>query len=62
MILDNAISALVSTVFPTVIKNVSPELRAQLASGLESLERAAKQTKSPWDDLLVALVRAVLVL
>lgn len=43
-----------------VINVASPELLKQLESWLTSLEATAKKTANPWDDVLVAMLKTVL--
>ena len=38
----------------------SPELRKMLEQWLTQLEQQAKATKNPWDDILVALLKQLL--
>ena len=43
-----------------VIPQVSPQIRDGLCSLLNELEAKAKETKNPWDDILIGLVKTIL--
>lgn len=43
-----------------IINVISPELRIGLESWLDDLDEKAKATSNPWDDMLVALLKSVL--
>lgn len=43
-----------------VLTVMSPEIKAQLRTWLDTLQTEAKKTKNPWDDLLVSLLRSLL--
>lgn len=38
---------------------LSPELRSAVLSGLSEMEAKAKETKNPWDDVFVFLLKAI---
>lgn len=43
-----------------IVGVASPELRKMLQQWLVTLEEQAKATKNPWDDILVALLKRLL--
>jgi len=43
-----------------VVTVMSPELRKGLEDWLNQLEVQAKKTENPWDDILVAMLKTVL--
>jgi len=43
-----------------IIAVASPELRKGLEEWLNTLEKQAKATDNPWDDILVAMLRTIL--
>ena len=43
-----------------VVTVASPELRAMLTEWLQTLEANAKKTANPWDDILVAMLKTLL--
>jgi len=43
-----------------IIAVASPELRKELENWLDTLERQAQATDNPWDDILVAMLRTIL--
>lgn len=43
-----------------LITGMSPEVRAELKAALDKMQEKAKQTKLPFDDIGVMLLRAVL--
>lgn len=43
-----------------VVSVASPELRKMLEEWIKGLEAQAKQTANPWDDVLVAMLKTVL--
>ena len=43
-----------------VVTVASPELRAMLTEWLQTLEANAKKTAIPWDDILVAMLKTLL--
>ena len=43
-----------------IVNTASPELRKMLQDWIDDLEKQAKQTDNPWDDILVALLKTVL--
>lgn len=43
-----------------VIGVVSPEIRTGVKELLDILEKKAKQTANPWDDILVAMLRQIM--
>ncbi len=55
--IDNSI--LFRLVF-AVIKKISPRFKDTLVSGLDKLHDAAKETKNPFDDFIVEILRDAL--
>lgn len=47
-------------VIELVIGIVSPEIRTGVVELLDKLDEKAKQTKNPWDDMLVAMLRTIM--
>ena len=43
-----------------IIAVASPELRNGLGEWLDNLEKQAAKTDNPWDDILVAMLRTIL--
>ena len=43
-----------------IISVASPELRKMIEQMLNQLEQQARATKNPWDDILVAMLKQVL--
>ena len=43
-----------------IVTVASPELRASLEEWITALEKNAKSTSNPWDDILVAMLKTVL--
>ena len=43
-----------------IIAVASPELRESLKTWLDTLEKQAAKTDNPWDDILVAMLRTIL--
>ena len=43
-----------------ILKQISPELRNALVVLIKELEKDAKATKNPWDDILVGIVKFLL--
>lgn len=43
-----------------LITGMSPEVRAEMKSGLDKMQERAKATKLPFDDIAVMLLRAIL--
>lgn len=43
-----------------IIAVASPELRKGLEDWLNTLEKQAQATDNPWDDILVAMLRTIL--
>ncbi len=43
-----------------VVTVASPELRAMLTEWLQTLEANAKKTANPWDDILVAMLKTLM--
>ena len=58
--MSSFLSSLFVKILPLLLVNVTPDLRGVLVSFLDKLEQTAKQTKSPFDDILVSVLRAVL--
>lgn len=51
---------LLMMLLPLILTVVSPQLRVFLTEILTDLETKAKQTDNPWDDMFVALLKAIL--
>ncbi len=47
-------------VFETIVQQVTPELRQLIEKFVLELEAKAKATKSPYDDIAVAILKGVL--
>lgn len=43
-----------------VVTMLSPEIRKSLETLLNQLEADAKKTANPWDDILIAMLRSLL--
>ena len=43
-----------------LVTGMSPEVRAEMKTGLDKMQEKAKATKLPFDDIGVMLLRAVL--
>ena len=43
-----------------IVAVASPELRKALKEWLDILEKRAAETPNPWDDILVAMLRTIL--
>ena len=43
-----------------ILDFISPDMQRMLGNNLSFLEKAAKETANPWDDVIVALLRALL--
>ena len=43
-----------------IVAVASPELRKALKEWLDILEKKAEETPNPWDDILVAMLRTIL--
>lgn len=56
--MDNWIADLVKQ----VLRNMSPNIRAALVNFVNMLEKDAKETKNPWDDIGVWLLKLVLLI
>jgi len=50
---------ILATVLEELLKRVSPEIRLSNRKWIQELEKSAKETKNPWDDLFVALLKIV---
>ena len=48
------------TLLIQLLGGLSPEIRAELCKKLDAMEAKAKQTKLPFDDIGVAILRGVL--
>ena len=42
-----------------MLMKASPELKAVVCQKLDELEAKAKETKNPWDDMLVKMAKSV---
>lgn len=51
---------LIVTIAKLIIKQVSPKLREEIEKIVNSLEVKAGETKNPYDDILVQLVKTLL--
>lgn len=52
--------ALLVRIILLLITTMSPELRAALVKFFTELEADAKKTGNPWDDILVAILKTLL--
>ena len=43
-----------------VLSQISPELRKMIESAIETWEEKAKETKTPWDDIAILLVKILI--
>ncbi len=43
-----------------IIQQTSPELRTKMVSAVDDLEEVAEKTASPWDDILVMLLKVLM--
>lgn len=43
-----------------ILSVASPEIRESICKLLNTMEQKAKETKNPWDDVLVGLLKTVL--
>jgi len=50
---------ILATVLEELLKRVSPEIRLSIRKWIQELEKNAKETKNPWDDLFIALIKIV---
>jgi hypothetical protein len=53
-------SNLLSTILMIVVGAVTPELREALSKSVVEWEAKAAQTKNPFDDILVKIIKAML--
>ncbi len=51
---------LIAKLVETVISQSSAEFRNQVKDMVKDLDKLAKKTKSPWDDIFVMLLKAIL--
>ena len=51
---------LIFKIIQVAVRSITPELRNILVGALNSLKKAAASTDSPWDDLLVEILLALL--
>jgi hypothetical protein len=58
--LKDLFSNVIIKFLPIILKNITPTLRKEIISFLDSLEQKAKQTSSPFDDLFIAFIRSLL--
>jgi hypothetical protein len=58
--MDTAITKFLIMILPILLANITPTLREHLVLFVGELEKKAKQTASPYDDMLVAVLKAVL--
>ncbi len=45
---------------PLIVKTLTPSLKGTIREFLTTLENQAKQTKNPWDDFAVELLKSLL--
>lgn len=48
------------TLLPKLIAGLSPEVKAEITQALDKMETKAQQTKLPFDDVGVAMLRMML--
>jgi len=53
------IGKILATIIEELLKRVSPEIRMAIRRWIGELEKSAKDSKNPWDDLFVALLKIV---
>lgn len=51
---------LIVRIVEEMIKRISPEMRSYLEEYVKKLEKLSLETKNPWDDILVMVLKAVL--
>ena len=51
---------IIAKIVENVIARMSPQLRDAIEGLVEKLETVAKETKNPWDDLLVIILKVAL--
>lgn len=56
---NNVILAVILRILPTLIDNISPAVRQIIIQIIQDLEKKAKETKNPYDDMLIELLKAV---
>ena len=50
---------IILSILSEMIKKLSPQIRQQINKFLDDLEKQAQQTKSPYDDIFVKLIKAI---
>ena len=60
MNLNNLILSLIIKILPIIISNISPALRETVKQIVLELEKKAKTTQNPFDDMLVELLKVIL--
>lgn len=53
------ILSIVMQILPTLISQISPVLREMIKTFILELEKKAKESQNPFDDMFVALLKAV---
>lgn len=51
---------IIAKIIENVIGNMSPQLRSAITELVKRLEAIAKETKNPWDDILVMILKVAL--
>ena len=60
--MNSILTKLIMTLLPLILANITPTLREHIVVFVNALEEKAKQTASPYDDMAVALLKALLVI
>ena len=55
-----AMEGILVTVLKLILDNMSTQLRQMIVDAITSWEKVAAQTASPWDDLLVRILKVAL--
>jgi len=53
---------LAMSILPLLLTNITPTMREHIVVFVKALDDKAKQTKSPFDDMAVAVLKALLVI
>jgi len=51
---------IIAEIIKKVIGLISPELRGILVSAIDQLDKKAKETSNPYDDIIVMILKALL--
>jgi len=62
ILMNSILTKLIMTLLPLILANITPTLREHIVVFVNALEEKAKQTASPYDDMAVALLKALLVI